>query len=79
MADVLYLTKPDSKILHEFADEVESFIAEGRNVRGTITICLVDNEVTATACTNERVSTVLGALILAGQIIQEKYELKTES
>ena len=73
MADVLHMVKPGAKFLHEFADEVEGFVAGGRNVRATVTICMVDDTVIARVHTQERLSSILGVLVLAGKIVYEDY------
>ncbi len=73
MADVLHMVKPDGKFLREFADEVEGFVAAGRNVRATLTICMVDDDLIARVHTQERLSSTLGMLVLAGKIVYEDY------
>ncbi len=67
---------PGSNILHDFANMVADFEAEGRHIRTTITICVVDGEVYAAAHSNERLTSILGAIMRGGQIIQEELETR---
>ncbi len=76
MGDLLHFEKPDDTVVREFADEVEDHIKEGRNVRGVIMICLYDDSISARAYSNERLTSVIGALQLAGQVIQDDYDFK---
>ena len=73
------ITCPDSEILHEFADMIAGFESEGKIVRTTITICVVDSEVYAAAHSSERLTAILGALPVAGQIIQAELEARGEA
>lgn len=67
---------PSSTILHEFSDMIAGFESEGRIVRTTITICVVDGEVYAAAHSSERLTAILGALMVGGQIIQSELEAR---
>lgn len=70
---VVYLRIPDAEFIREFADRVEGYQKQGRNVRTTIVICCVDNDLEALAHTEERLSTLLGTLHMTCDIIKEEY------
>ena len=73
MGDIVHFAKPDSEVVRKFADQISGFEDDNRLVRGVVLVCLVDDEIVARAYSNERLTSILGSLVLAGQIIQEDY------
>ena len=75
---MLRLCKPDSEFLLDHAARVEEYEQQGRRVRTTITICVVDDEVLVDAHSIDRLTSLLGALTIAGQILQDQSQYWTE-